>query len=199
MDSNSSKFKKGHISWNTGLTRHSDSRMKSGSKYGHIKPPYIKNCPDCSELLEYSTVYVLVESIEKNRKCNLCANAGKGWQTANYPYKRTPEVNKKSRLSAINRITTAKGQIMPNYNKDSISIIESYGSKHGYHFQHAENGGEVRVLGYFLDAYDRDNNVVLEIDEEYHFKKDGLLSDRDITRQQEIEKHLNCKFIRLKI
>ena len=88
----------------------------------------------------------------------------------------------------------------PNYNPTSIKVIESYGELNDYNFQHAENGGEYKVpgLGYFLDAYDKDRNVALEIDEKHHYRN-GKLKQRDILRQQKIEEQLGCKFIRIKI
>jgi len=61
------------------------------------------------------------------------------------------------------------------------------------------NGGEyhIKELGYWLDGYDKENNVVYEFDEKHHFDKNGNLSEKDITRQQEIELLLGCKFIRI--
>ena len=105
----------------------------------------------------------------------------------------------KCRVSALKSIAKQKGQLMPRYNVESISIIEEYGKDHGYNFQHAENGGEfhIKELGYFVDGYDVKLNVVLEIDEPHHFKH-GKLRERDIIRQREIEDFLKCKFIRIK-
>jgi hypothetical protein len=90
--------------------------------------------------------------------------------------------------------------LFPNYNVNAIPIIEEYGKKYGYNFQHAENGGEyfVKGLGYYLDGYDVQNNVVIEIDEMHHFNKDGSLKQRDVIRQKKIEELLGCKFIRVK-
>jgi len=90
--------------------------------------------------------------------------------------------------------------LFPNYNVNAIPLIEEYGKRHGYKFQHAENGGEYYVegLGYYLDGYDRDKNVAIEIDEWHHFNKDGTLKKKDIVRQKRIEKKLNCTFIRIK-
>jgi hypothetical protein len=90
--------------------------------------------------------------------------------------------------------------LFPNYNVNAIPIIEEYGNLHGYNFQHAENGGEYYVegLGYYLDGYDLEKNVAIEIDESHHFNKDGSLKKKDILRQSKIEELLNCKFIRIK-
>lgn len=108
---------------------------------------------------------------------------------------------KKQRSSAIKRIEKLKfngGQLIPGYNPEACKIIEQYGNENGYNFQHAENGGEVEVHGYFVDGYDKEKNVVIEIDEKHHFKT-GKLREKDIQRQKEIEEYLGCKFIRIKI
>lgn len=110
---------------------------------------------------------------------------------------------RKMRLSAIHRIRSAKGQAAPRYNINSISIIDTIGEKNGYTFQHAENGGEyyIKELGYWLDAYDTEKNVVLEIYEKHHFKK-GKISERDIRREEEIKGFLSkinktpCTFLK---
>jgi hypothetical protein len=105
-----------------------------------------------------------------------------------------PDVKEKIRCSG------AFKSLFPNYNVNAIPIIEQYGKKYGYNFQHAENGGEyyVEELGYYLDGYDTEKNVVIEIDESHHFNKNGFLKKRDIIRQDRIENLLGCKFIRIK-
>ena len=127
------------------------------------------------------------------RKCDECHKSMLG--------KKMSDSSKlKARISALKYIEKMSGnRIIPRYNINSISIIEQFGKENGYTFQHAENGGEfhIKELGYFVDAYDVEKNVVLEIDERHHFDTDGNLRERDITRQSEIEKFLGCKFIRL--
>jgi len=117
------------------------------------------------------------------------------------PYSK--ETLRQMRISAINRIEkTVKdgGQVYPNYNPKACELIDEYGKEHGYVFQHAMNGGEFKIehLCYWVDGYDKEKNVVIEIDESFHYKNDKLL-DKDIQRQKEITEHLDCKFIRLKI
>jgi len=115
--------------------------------------------------------------------------------------KNTPASNLKRRIAQIAHIESRTGhQMMPSYNPGSIPIIEEYGRKHGYKFQHAENGGEFHIaaLGYWVDAYDAEKNVVLEYDESHHFDSEGNLRERDRQRQKEIEEHLGCEFIRIK-
>jgi len=107
----------------------------------------------------------------------------------------------KMRTSTLDYIHNNSGQVVPRYNKKSISIIENFSKNNEFNFLHAENGGEfyIKELGYFLDAYDPINNVVLEIDEIHHYDKNGNLKDKDVIRQKEIESYLGCKFYRLKI
>ena len=200
LKNKSARWQKGNIPWNKGLTKEIDSRLKSGSKYGKLKPPYIKNCPECNSLMGYSTIYSLVGSINKNRKCNKCANKFAFRNSKRNGYERTPEIKEKARLARIEYIKRCYGTIWPNYNVSSITVIEEYGKNHGYNFQHAESGGEyhIKELGYWVDGYDKEKNVVIEYDEFGHYDKDGNLKKKDLKRQQKIEEFLSCKFIRIK-
>lgn len=115
--------------------------------------------------------------------------------------KKMNDVSKmKCRVSTFKYLSNVKGQIVPRYNVKSIPLIEEYGERHGYNFQHAENGGEfyIKELGYFLDAYDQEKNVVLEIDEKHHFDQNGKLRKKDLIRQKEIIDFLGCEFKRIK-
>ncbi len=97
----------------------------------------------------------------------------------------------KLRLIALSRI----GQVIPNHNRNSIKIIEQYGKDNGYNFQHAENLGEyhIKELGYFVDGYDKEKNVVIEYYETGHSKN----IERDERRKQEIIALLGCDFIEI--
>jgi hypothetical protein len=104
------------------------------------------------------------------------------------------EVRKQKRLTAIER--TEKMGIegyWPNYNQKGCKIIDEYGVENGYNFQHAENGGEyhIKELGYWVDGYDKENNVVIEYYEEAH----KYTKEKDDRRKKEIEDYLGCKFI----
>lgn len=87
----------------------------------------------------------------------------------------------------LNRIENRKGQVMPNYNPEACKIIDEYGKGNGYDFQHAENGGEVRIGGYFPDGLDEKRKTIIEVDENYHFTEDGKLREKDIERQTYLE------------
>jgi hypothetical protein len=62
--------------------------------------------------------------------------------------------------------------------------------------QHAENGGEfhIKELGYWVDGYSKEKNIVLEYYEPFHQNQ----VERDKRRKQEIIEHLRCQFIEIK-
>ena len=67
-----------------------------------------------------------------------------------------------------------------------------------WNLQHAENGGEYEIDGYFLDGYDKELNIAFEYDEKRHYSDpvNNILSERDIERQTSIINKLGCKFYR---
>ena len=109
--------------------------------------------------------------------------------------KLTNEHKKKCRLSALKRIERNKGQVIPNHNPNSIKFLEQKAKEFGIKdLQHAENGGEFQVCGYFVDGYSKDKNIVIEYYEKAHEKK----KERDERRKQEIINELDCKFVIIK-
>ena len=83
----------------------------------------------------------------------------------------------------------------PRSDLESIELLEAFGKSLGLNLQHAENGGEIYLteLGYWLDGYYREQNVVVEIDEPYHFRKDLNLIEKDQRRHKLIQEHLGCR------
>jgi Zn finger protein HypA/HybF involved in hydrogenase expression len=111
--------------------------------------------------------------------------------------------NIRNRIRTIDRIKKRKidgQQFYPNYNDKACDILDDISKENNITIQHARNGGEfyIKELGYWLDGYDKENNVVYEIDEKHHFNK-GELKEKDKIRQKEIEYLLDSKFIRIKI
>lgn len=112
---------------------------------------------------------------------------------------KTPDVKRKLRLARIKQLERDifnGNQVFPSYNPNACKIIDEYGKKHGYNFQHAMNGGEyfIEKLGYWVDGYDKDKNVVLE----YQEKKHKYKVNKDLERKREIVDFLGCKFIEIK-
>ena len=116
----------------------------------------------------------------------------KRFQTMNIGRKMTDEEKQQKRLSFIKRTEEQigeGGQMFPFYNSTACeyfkwideNIFESSG-------QYATNGGEyyIKELGYWVDYYNPEIKVIIEWDEESHYKNDEL-SVKDKTRQKEIE------------
>lgn len=72
-----------------------------------------------------------------------------------------------------------------NYNPLACEFIEKWGKSNGYNFQHALNGGEVEIDGYFMDGYDKNKNVVFEFDEPHHYRNIKL-QQKDKDREKHI-------------
>jgi hypothetical protein len=109
-----------------------------------------------------------------------------------------PNTKLKMRLSAIKRMNARFGQTKPNYSPIACQKIDEYGKQHGLNFQHAMNGGEfyIKGLGYWVDGYDRNSNVVIEYYEKRHNTESRKV--HDLKRKQEIRKSLGCKFVELR-
>ena len=90
------------------------------------------------------------------------------------------------------------GKLWANYNKDACRFIDALNETLGWHLQHAENGGEVFVGGYFLDGYDSELNIAFEYDEPRHYidAQNNVLRPDDITRMNFIKEKLGCRFYR---
>lgn len=133
------------------------------------------------------------ESIEKMKRNRTIL---RGEHSPHYGNSPSDETRRKMRVSAINRMTTEFGTVMPSFNPTACQLIDEYGNEHGFNFQHAMNGGEFHItdLGYFVDGYDEEKNVVIEYYEMAHKRT----KKRDARRKKEIVEHLGCEFIELK-
>ena len=110
------------------------------------------------------------------------------------------EMKEKIRISTIKYIEN-----LPNYNgtkarysHKACEYINKLNKEKNWNLQHAENGGEYSICGYFVDGYDKERNIVFEYDESVHYldKQNNLLKNKDIQRQQNIINKLHCEFWR---
>jgi len=200
-----SKSKKGQIPWNKGKTGifsdESLALMSEKSKRENLSEETRKRMSiGCTGRVQSQ------EMIRKRAE----SIRGKTWTEEQKQRLRKAKENisietrRKLRIKALERIQNSleKGyQLRPNYNPAGCKLIDEYGNKHGFNFQHAENGGEyfISKLGYWVDGYDEERNIVIEVDEPFHYDSNGNLSEKDIIRQEEIINFLKCDFIRMKI
>jgi hypothetical protein len=144
------------------------------------------------------------ETIKKMKMAKKSIHKWKGKSNPNYGNHKplSEEHRRKVRLAHIRRIEKLRmgGHVLkPNFNIDACKIINEYGQKHGYNFQHAMNGGEyfIDYLGYWVDGYDKEKNVVIDYyeDNHHHYNKNGMMKEKDVRRINEIKNFLKCKFI----
>jgi hypothetical protein len=121
----------------------------------------------------------------------------KNGHTFNYNKTHSKETKDKISLKhRINRSILIQGTIQfPNFNPIACDVIEKYGKQNGYNFQHALNGGEfyIKELGYWVDGYDKEKNVIIEYQEKHHLTPKYI--EKDKKRKEEIIKTLKSKFI----
>lgn len=114
----------------------------------------------------------------------------------------TEEYKEKCRNTAIKRMLKQRldGNLnLRSYSSKACEYFDALNKEKGWNLQHAKNGGEYVICGYFLDAYDKDKNIVVEYDENYHYVLKNsvwILRDKDINRMNIIKKYLHCDFYR---
>lgn len=142
-----------------------------------------------------------VRSIASRKRYSISKRGEKNPQYGNHSLK-SVEHRRKIRLSCIQQVQEklrlAGKTISPTFNPNACKMIDEYGKANGYNFQHALNGGEhhIKELGYWVDGYDKERNVVVEYYENSHWHRKN--KQKDIDRRTEIMHHLGCDFIILK-
>ena len=81
-----------------------------------------------------------------------------------------------------------------NYNPKACEYFNKLNEEKSWNLQHALNGGEIDCIGYSLDAYDKERNIVVEYDEPHHNLPS--IKEKDLIRQNRIINHLKCEFYR---
>lgn len=113
-------------------------------------------------------------------------------------FKHSEETKRKQRISKINYILTHNGGIRPSYNSTACKWFELLEEKTNWNGMFAKKNKEyhIKELGYFVDYYEPNLNVVIEYDEPIHYYSDNTLKEKDITRMKSIVDFLKCRFIR---
>lgn len=114
-----------------------------------------------------------------------------------------PEARRRARKRALQRIEQSiadGGQICPAYNQRACEYFHQFDEINQTRGQYATNGGEYRVegFGYFLDYINHEMKLIIEWDEEAHYRN-GKLRQKDVRRQKEIQGHFpGYTFIRIR-
>ena len=118
--------------------------------------------------------------------------AKKNMSIAGIGRKNTIESRKNMRIATIKRIETQigeGGQMYPRYNSKACKFFKWLDKNIlGVEGRHGTNGDEFKIeeVGYWPDYINHELKLIIEWDEEKHYKNDEL-SDKDKTRQKEIE------------
>lgn len=133
---------------------------------------------------------------------NLYSGSGNpfyGKKHTNETRKRLKEIASSESGRRIRRFNAIKkNKFYPNYSKIGCKLFEEINTELGWNGRHAENGGEyyIEELGYWVDYYEPNLNIVIEYDGKHHGLK--KVREKDLIRQNEIIKFLKCKFYRIK-
>jgi len=167
-----------------------------------------RKCPNCLINLHYKDYKNFWTAKKENLRCRSCSKIGNHGRLGQ---KNTDEHNRKvgnkhrgkkitdvakqrMREAALSRIRNKNIRPYTNYNPAACNYFDELNKQNEWNLQHALNGGEIQIIGYLLDAYDKEKNIVVEYDEPMHEKPS--IKQKDVIRQQRILEHLNCKFYR---
>ena len=107
------------------------------------------------------------------------------WRT-----KQSTESNLKRRITTLNNIRKLGGPKIGIKEKQILNELEFSLNKRIIR--------QYEIIGYSIDGYIPELNLAIEVDERKHFNLDGSRKKKDIQRQKEIEKELNCIFVRIR-
>lgn len=96
---------------------------------------------------------------------------------------RSESVRLSRRLARLRQISNSNG--IPAYNESACEFFDHVNNVLGWNGKHALNGGEHSIVGYSIDYYVPSENLVIEWDEERHFRG-KIVREKDALRQQRI-------------
>jgi hypothetical protein len=119
-----------------------------------------------------------------------------GEQNPFYGKKHDEESRIKMRISALNRVVKNNGHINIGKNETKYFIkLEDEMKWNGIFYGKNNNQYIIKDLGYSLDYYEPNLNIVVEYDEPRHYIR-GNLRQKDMQRMIEIKNALKCRFFR---
>lgn len=156
----------------------------SGEKNPAFKGVFYVKCLKCGNDISGAKWEV------KNRKFCSPKCRHEYYSGDNHPSKR-PDVKEKQRKARLNQIKEMGGDLQVGRNEkkilDELEKILNYTILRNF-----------QIIGYKPDGYIKELNLIVEIDEKHHFNKNSNYCEKDVIRQNLIEKELNCKFLRIR-
>jgi len=139
---------------------------------------------------------LITEEQRQKRRLLMVGNVYRKGIPHNAATKERIRTSMKERVKNDNFLNVVKNKFIPNFNKKACLYFDSLNEYNNWSLRHALNGGEVKIQGYWLDAYDQEKNIVVEYDETRHYDRNGKLKEKDMKRMLELKNLLNCKFYR---
>lgn len=107
--------------------------------------------------------------------------------------KHSEETKRKLRIATINYMKKMNILSKPVIGKNETRLLNEIEGYTGLKLMRNHE-----IVGYFVDGYSPELNIVVEIDEPYHYYADGTLKPSDVLRQKNIEDAIGCTFIRIR-
>ena len=116
-----------------------------------------------------------------------------------YGVKKANKIKTKQRKKMLNNLAKRKVKVMPFFNQKACEFFKSLNDRFDLEGYYAENGGEfhIKELGYFVDYYEPNLNLVIEWNEEKHYDVNKL-NDKHLKRQRQIKNKLGCMFVNIR-
>ena len=121
---------------------------------GHIpvnKHPFTtleRPCPNCKKLIYHKSRYTKSRGLRRNSLCHSCQNIiyRKRYVTM-------------GRL--VRKLKSVGSHFTTMFNIRGCKYFDKLNKERDWNLQHAMNGGEIKMIGYWLDAYDKQKNIIV--------------------------------------
>ena len=113
----------------------------------------------------------------------------------------TEEARRKMRVAACKRVMKLQRNNAGRINNVGIKegrYFDRLEKEHGWkgiYYKKSKKQFLIEYLGYFVDYYEPNLNIVVEYDEPRHYRH-GVLIEKDVKRMNEIKRYLGCQFWR---
>ena len=166
-----------------------------------------KKCPTCGKPHSYGCKKTFVKALREGWECRKCAvskshsksprtffGSGDYKQKMSESLKRVrvtdsygEEFKTKCRENKLKQLMSQGTQ--RTFNANACRFMDTFSSREGINLQHGLNGGECQFIGYSLDGYDKEKNVVFEYDEPKHHALS--MRQKDEERQRRLIEYLH--------
>ncbi len=174
-----------------------------------------RNCSVCQSIITHKTKFLRNRARKLDYPCRSCGGRGKIPWNKGIPHTtetlekissslkgRTFDSDWTEKISKAHRIRLSEklrgANRCPRYNLVACRLFDEINASLGWNGQYGTNGKEyyIKSLGYWVDYYEPNLNIVIEYDETHH--KSVFHTIKDTKRQADIVKELNCKFYRIR-